>query len=177
MSLKKVILYSAMSLDGFIARENGDVSWLDEVAHPEGEDYGYHQFYDGVDITIMGNNTYNQVKSFGVEFPYKATTNYVFTSQKQLKDNQDVKYISTDHIEFVQDLKKQGGKNIWLIGGGALNNFFLINDLIDEMILHTMPVVLGAGIPLFGKFENTAPIELLGHRAFEGGVVEQRYRF
>lgn len=130
MAKRKVILYSAVSLDGFIARED--------------DDQDYKDFYQQIDVTLMGRKTYEQVLDFPGEFPYSKTINYVFTRQKQQSNN--LVHFIHDHIEeFVNQLKNQSGKDIWLIGGGELNTHPLNAGLIDEIILTIIPIVLGKG--------------------------------
>jgi dihydrofolate reductase len=80
--MRKLKLYIACSFDHFIARANGDVSWLELPEYAiKGEDYGYADFYDSIDTTIMGNTTYKIIKGFDIPFPYKDKKNYVFSIQ------------------------------------------------------------------------------------------------
>ena len=78
--MRKIISYIAMSIDGKIAKANGDISWLEEIPNPNNDDYGYAEFYNSIDTTLMGRITYEQVIGFDVPFPYPDKTNYVFTS-------------------------------------------------------------------------------------------------
>jgi dihydrofolate reductase len=82
--MRKIVLYIAASLDGKIARKDGDVKWLDEFSDPEQMDYGYNDFLNSIDTTLMGNNTYKQLLGFGIDFPYRGKTNYVFTRNARL---------------------------------------------------------------------------------------------
>jgi dihydrofolate reductase len=144
MAKRKVILYSAVSLDSFIAREDGNIDWLPSVDNSEDDDQDYKDFYQQIDVTLMGRKTYEQVLGFPGEFPYSKTINYVFTRQKQQSNN--LVHFIHDHIEeFVNQLKNQSGKDIWLIGGGELNTHLLNAGLIDEIILTIIPIVLGKG--------------------------------
>lgn len=146
---RKTILYSAMSIDGFISTVDGGVEWLDDYDPPPGEDYGYGAFYSSLDTTVMGRKTYEKVMSFDIPFPYPDTTNYVITRNTSKKNNQDVQF-KTDPIQLIRQLKeKKEGKNIWIVGGGELNTILLKHELIDELILSIIPIVLGTGIPLF----------------------------
>lgn len=173
--MRKLSLYSAVSLNGKIARPDGKVDWLDEVDHPKGEDYGYGQFYEGIDTTIMGHNTYKEVLGFGVEFPYKGKENYVFTRNTSKKEDQHVRFVSDDLVDFVQQLKKTEGRGMWLVGGGRLNTAFLNADLIDEMILHVMPIIIPDGIDLFQGEPNEAMLKLINSKIYSSGVVELHY--
>ena len=175
--MRKIIIYIAASSNGFIAKESGDVAWLDEIPHPEGADYGYHKFYNSIDTTLMGNNTYREVLGFDVPFPYKGKKNYVFTRNSSLTKDENVTYISGDIVSFVKDLKVQEGKDIWLVGGGLVNSALVNHQLVDEMILHLMPYSFGRGIPIFATDLEDTPLELLDSKVYSSGVVELKYRF
>ena len=171
--MRKIILYSAMSLDGFVARTDGSVDWL---FADTGEDYGYGNFYEQIDITLMGNRTYRQVLTFG-NFPYADKTNYVFTRNTATKDDEHVQFVHEDLVGFATDLKQQPGKDIWLVGGGQINTVFLNAALIDEMILSVHPLILGSGIPLFAGNPATTDFSLQHTQAFDRGLVQLRYRY
>ena len=99
----KIVLYIAKSLDGFIARKNGSVDWLDKF-NETGEDYGYKKFLDTVDTLIMGNTTYKQVLGFG-EFPYKGKDCYVFSRKERRNKDDNVTFVKGDVNEFLCTLK------------------------------------------------------------------------
>lgn len=161
--MKKVILYSAVSLDMLIAGENDDLEWLIDST-----DYGYDEFYQSIDITIMGRKTYDLVLTFG-DFPYKDKVNYVFSDNNQT-DNEDVKFITKDHLSNIQKILK--GKGIvWLVGGSYVNTFFLENNLIDELQLFIHPVFLEKGIPLFQISKGLSNFEIVETKIFENNVV------
>jgi dihydrofolate reductase len=154
MEQRKVVLYIAASLDGFIATEEHDLNWL---LSTEGEgDNGYSQFYDTVDTILLGRVTYDWIVEYEHgNFPYKGKECYVFSRTKR-DNNDDVTFVSEDIVPFIKDLKEKSGKSIWLVGGGELNNIFIKEDLIDELIINITPVLLGKGIPLFkGNNEQT----------------------
>lgn len=175
--MRKVILYIAISLDGYIAKLDGSVDWLEHIPHSNQEDYGYHNFYETIDTTLMGNKTYQQVIDFPISFPYATKINYVFTRQ-QLQDDENVTFINQDIGNFVRNLKQKEGAHIWLIGGGEINGILLEENLIDEMIVSIMPVVLGNGLPFFSiqtqkKMEYL--LELKETKSFQSGVVQLIY--
>lgn len=165
----KVILYIATSLDGYLAGPNHELDWLYHDA-----DYGYTEFYDSIDITLMGNETYRQVLTFG-DFPYKEKENFVFTRNTGLKDDKNVKYISADIPEFVEKLKNDNGKDIWLIGGGQINSLLLKEDLIDEIINSVHPLLLGKGIPLFPGTENLKSFRMTKYKEYPSGLAQLYY--
>jgi len=94
--MRKVILYVAISLDGKIAKPDGNVEWLDSIPNPDQLDYGYAEFYENIAITIMGNNTYEEVLGFDVPFPYPTKKNYVLTRQEGKTDTEFVSFVSGD---------------------------------------------------------------------------------
>ncbi|MCD5323360.1 MULTISPECIES: dihydrofolate reductase family protein [Pontibacillus] len=148
---RNVILYIATSLDGYIADKNGDVDWLHQFEG--GSDFGYYDFYETIDTTVMGRKTYEHVLELVDEFPYKDKTNYVF-SKTQHEGNAHVQLTKESPETFIRELKQQIGKDIWIVGGASLLKEFIAKDLIDEFKIFTMPILLGEGIPLF-----EAPLE------------------
>jgi len=174
--MSKVKLYIAMSLDGKIAKLNDDVSWLDEIPNPDKSDYGYYSFYEKIETIIMGNGTYKFIQNMDIEFPYKGKRCYVLTRDRSLQDNIDVNFVSAEKsIELVAQLKKEEGGDNWLVGGGQANTLFANNSLIDEIIIHVIPIVIGDGIPLFGDRLNKKMLTLLSSKSYQSGVVELIY--
>jgi dihydrofolate reductase len=170
--MRKIILYIAVSIDGYIAGPDGEIDWLHSIDNPDNNDFGYAKFYKSIDTTIMGNSTYKQILSFGVDFPYPEKTNYVFTKNNSESDTDDVKFVNSDFEKFVIDLKNSSGKNIWLIGGGKTNSFFLNNNFIDEIILTTIPIILGKGILLFDGKVKPYDIEINRLKNYKNGIVQ-----
>jgi dihydrofolate reductase len=125
----------------------------------------------------MGNSTYQQVLGLSPEFPYASKMNYVFTRNKELEKDENVTFVTENHLSFVKSLKEKPGKDIWLIGGGKVNAFFLENNLIDELILFIIPVLLGDGIPLFEKTGLSVPVQLSGSKTHGNVVMELKYNF
>ncbi|MBL1215506.1 MAG: dihydrofolate reductase [Ignavibacteriae bacterium] len=172
--MRKVVLYIAASIDGFIAGPKGEIDWLHSIENPDNDDFGYPKFYRSIDTTIMGNSTYKQILSFGIDFPYSDKTNYVFTKNKTLIDMDNINFVNADHKNFVSSLKSANGKNIWLIGGGKVNSFFLKNNFIDEIILATIPIILGKGIPIFSQMKKSKEMIISRMQKYNCGVVQQR---
>ena len=171
--MRKIILYIAASIDNYIARKDGSVDWLDDPDYAvEGEDYGYASFYESIDTTLMGNATYQEVLGFDVPFPYPDKTNYVFSRSMHEEKAEFVKFISSDILEFITQLKEKEGKDIWLIGGGQINTIFLENGLIDQLILTIIPITLGDGIPLFQKSSIETKFVLEKNRSFKSGLIQ-----
>lgn len=147
MEQRKLVLYIASSLDGYIATNEHNLDWLFAV---EGEgDNGYSKFYDTIDTILIGRVTYDWIiEHENGRFPYKGKECYVFSRTKKEHD-EHVTFIYEDIVRFLIDLKSKNGKNIWLVGGGELLNSFIKEKLVDELIITVAPRLLGKGIPLF----------------------------
>ena len=112
---------------------------------------------------------------WGIDFPYPDTKNYVITKKQELQDAEHVEFISESHIDFIRELKKQDGKDIWLIGGGQINTLLLNEGLIDEIQVFVMPIVLSGGIELFGALPTETKLKLVESKTHSTGVVEMKY--
>lgn len=176
----EVILYVASSLDGYIARADGAVDWLDEMPEqPNGpaEDYGYHEFIAGVGVVLMGRATYEQILAFGVEYPYPGTVGYVFSRTRAGERDENVQFVDGEDIpDFMGRLKETNDRNIWLVGGGHLVREFVRLDLIDRIELFILPVILGEGIPLFPPSTPQRNLRLVECRSYINGMVGLTYR-
>lgn len=148
--IRNIILYIAVSLDGYIARNNGAVDWLSDGSENLNIDNGYDRFYKSIDTVVMGRTTYEQVinELSPDVWVYEGKKCYVAATKKWESDNR-VEFISEDIAGFVNNLKKQQGKDIWLVGGGKLIDQFIKQNLIDKYIITIIPTILGDGIPLF----------------------------
>jgi dihydrofolate reductase len=173
--LRKLILYSAVSLNGKIARDDGSVDWLESIPNPDKLDYGYGEFIKTIGTTIMGGNTYRQLIEWDIPFPYVDQENYVFTRKVGQRDTEFVQFVSDHHVEFTQELIAREGKDIWLIGGGQINTLLLNAGLIDEVHLHVMPLVLPDGVELFEGSPDLSYFDLTHTKQYPGGVLELRY--
>ena len=165
--MTKIIVYIASSLDGYIARENGDIDWL-----PKPSESGYNAFYKSVDTVIMGKTTYDQVLTFG-EYPYKDKKSFVFTRTNQNKD-ENAEFVS-DVEKFVKDGFPNAGENIWLVGGAQIISSFLKQGVVDEIIISVIPILLGKGIPLFKNIENETKLEFVKTEKY-GQLVDLHYK-
>lgn len=168
--MRQVKLYIACSLDGYIARPNGDLDWL---IH-DTTDYGYNEFYDTIDTTISGYNTYEITKSFP-EFPYTGKENIVFTKRHINEKHPHIKFIDTDVVRFVKELKSKPGKDIWLVGGGDMIRTFNQNDLIDEHIIFRTSSIIGEGIPLFLPIKKDINLNLIESKSYPSGMTKSVY--
>ncbi|RAJ87945.1 dihydrofolate reductase [Chitinophaga dinghuensis] len=174
--MRKLKLYIAITLDGYIATKEGNIDWLLNFPNEDGNDYGYAEFLEEIDVTLMGNQTYKHVLQLADPFPYKEKTNYVFTKSANISIAPYVHFVDGDMVRFVKHLKNKPGKDIWLIGGSQINTVLLAADLIDELHIAQFPIVLGAGIPLFGGVQHLRQFELTHLKKNKNGVLELRYK-
>lgn len=170
-----VILYIASSLDGYIADREGGVKWL-ESFNQTGEDYGYRSFLEGISTLLMGAHTYHQVRGFG-DWPYRAKSTIVFThGGVGAGASAGVEAYSGAPEALLKRIQQETSKDIWLVGGGELIARFAAIDAIDEYRIFLMPVLLGAGVPLFAPGIPAANLDLNEVNSFRNGVVELRYQ-
>lgn len=167
--MRKVILFIASSLDGFIAGKSSEIDWLFTD-----QDYGYTEFFKTIGVVIMGRKTYEQVLTFG-EYPYKGTEGYVFSRSRAGTRDANVTFVSGNIAQFVDSLKAEPEKDIWLVGGSEVIQPFLEHDLIDEFIISIHPVILGGGIPLFRPPLPKRDLRLKNCKTFDTGLVRVTY--
>ncbi|AKB30563.1 Dihydrofolate reductase [Methanosarcina siciliae T4/M] len=169
-------LYIACSLDGFIARENGNIDWLTEYENSSETDYGYSEFYSSIGTVLMGRKTYEQVLGFGV-WPYGEKKTYVFTRQNEpLRRERNIEFVSGDVGKFVRRLKENTDEDIWLVGGSQLIRAFLEEDLVQDLIIFVVPVILGGGIPLFNRIGKEVRLRMIDTKRYENGLVRLEYK-
>jgi dihydrofolate reductase len=143
----KITYYVATSLDGFIARENGDVAWLDDL-NIDMTDTGYDDFFASIDGLVMGRNSYDFVFDYG-SWPYEDKPTWVCTSRElETLEGANLKIAKTAD-DAVKEAGSQGLKHLWLVGGGKLASSFLEKGFLTHLSISEMPVKLGLGIPLF----------------------------
>jgi len=170
--MRNIILYIAASLDGYIARADGSTEWLHNPAYTlEGEDFGYSALLQTIDTTLMGHGTYQAILGFDIPFPYPDKANYVF-SRSAHPDTEHVRFVSSDAVTFIKNLKQQEGQSIWLIGGGQLNTLLLNAGLVDEIILTYIPIVLGSGIALFAPEAQEKQLQVKKSKSYANGFVQ-----
>jgi len=170
---RKVVLYIAESLDGFIAKEDNDISWL-SIVEKTNEDYGYNDFVNTIDTVIMGRKTYEKVLSFGIEFPHKFKKCYVLSRTLE-GTNENVQFYDGNINELIKILKSESGKSIFVDGGAEVVREFRNENLIDEYIISIIPVLLGKGIRLFKDADMENKLKLIESKVFDSGLVQLRY--
>ncbi len=173
----KCSVFIATSLDGFIARPNGDLDWLTGGSGAEeSEDYGYKEFIDSVDTLVMGRNTYELALTFG-EWPYSNKQVVVLSSGSPTIPThlaKSVAVVAQPPTALVQQLAAKGARHLYIDGGKTIQGF-LRAGLIDEMTITTIPILIGEGIPLFGALERDVKLQHLATRAYASGFVQSKY--
>ena len=144
-------VYIATSLDGFIATGDGGLDWLNEIPNSEKSDFGYAEFMRGIDAIVMGRKTFEKILAFDA-WPYDIPVYVLSKSKISTPDELDdkVEIITGNPKKVVDQLNELGHQNLYIDGGITIQGF-LEEDLIDKMIITRVPVLLGEGIPLFGK--------------------------
>ena len=175
--MNKIQCYIATSIDGYIARKDNSIDWLDIIPIPEGSDLGYTDFYASIGTVIMGRKTYDEVMGFDVPWPYADVKSYVVTTDTNYK----VKTPNTHLVHqvdqnFIEEIKGEIDKNIWLIGGGGLVSQFMKLYALDELILTIIPIVLGSGISLFPDNPPETQFNLTKFQDFGNGAVMLNYQ-
>ncbi|MFI6515602.1 dihydrofolate reductase family protein [Spirillospora sp. NPDC050679] len=166
-------VFIATSLDGFIARPDGDIAWLTERAQHAG-DMGYQAFMDGVDTVVMGRATYDKVLTFGAEqWPYEGKHVAVLSTRLEA-DADDRITVHRDMDRLVRHLTERGSKNVYVDGGQVVQSF-LRAGLLHEIIITTVPVLLGDGLPLFGPLENDVELTHRSTNVVGDGFVQTTY--
>lgn len=170
------IVFIATSLDGYIADKQGGLDWLHSVPNPENLDLGFVPLMERIDGLIMGRNTFETVIGFGVEWPYSkpvfVLSNTLTEVPAELADK--VSIVSGELHDVVHSLNKRGYQDLYIDGGITIQNF-LQQDLIDELIITTIPVLLGGGAPLFGDLVSPLNFALSESKTLLNAVVQSHY--
>jgi dihydrofolate reductase len=169
----EVVYYVAASLDGYIATSDGGIEWLSPF-EGKGEDYGYAAFYASIDAILLGRRTYEQCLTFG-EWPYPGKPCWVFSHGAMKTTRPGVTSTNRDPRQMASELQARGLQRAWLVGGGELAGAFRREGLISEYIVSVIPVILGAGIPLFSSGMAHEALKLVETNAYPSGIVQLRY--
>lgn len=168
-------VYIAQSIDGFIADKNGGLDWLNEIPNPDNSDFGFNEFISKIDAIVMGRNTFETVQSFGM-WPYTKPVYVISSTLSKLPKEHHGKAetLNLKPLQLIEKLNDKGFSNLY-IDGGALIQSFLSEDLIDELIITTVPVLLGDGISLFGKLENSLKFKFNKSEVLADALVKNHY--
>lgn len=169
--MKKVVLFIAMSLDGYIADEKGRVNWLSGHGNEEENIDTYSAFIKNIDTVLMGWNTYHQVTTelSPNEWVYSGMTTYVFTHREE-SSTIEIKFTDENPVTLIKQLKQEEGKDIWICGGANLIQQLINADLIDKYYISIIPTILGKGIRLFGESPKEQKLKLLKEQNYNGIV-------
>ena len=186
--MSKAQYYCAASLDGYIAEADDTLAWLMgyqgsfEGADAEPMKGSYDRFYDGVGALVMGSATYEFILDHdgkGDQWPYAGKPTWVLTSRDLPRHgaaDADIRFANAD-VSSLHDemIAAAGERDLWVVGGGNVASQFADRGLLDEVLVTVVPVVLGNGKPLFDRRVPGGPMQLMGTRTFDTGMVELRY--
>jgi dihydrofolate reductase len=168
--MRKVVLALGISIDGYIARPNGEVDYLFMP-----KDYSMAPFFKTIDTSIMGRKTLEVSLKMGGTFGGSMAT-YVFSRSKPPGERDGMMFTNKSPAALISQLRKRPGKNIWLMGGGELARDFLKADLVDELQIGIVPVLLGEGIPLFLPGFPQRDFELVENKTYSRGLIVVEYK-
>jgi dihydrofolate reductase len=170
----EIVYYVAASLDGFIATSDGGIEWL-KPFEGGAEDYGYAEFYASVDCVLLGRKTYEQCVGFA-QWPYPGKPCWIFSRTLSDMSEAAVRFTSEAPSMAAKQIAAEGVQRAWLVGGGKLAAAFRAEGLITEYIVSVIPVLLGAGIPLFDGPGARRELRLAQSKTYDSGIVQLRYR-
>jgi dihydrofolate reductase len=178
----RVTIHMAASLDGFIARKDGRVDWLETADEFAGGDAMDPAFVEGflktIDCYVMGSRTYETALRFeaqGFGWAYGGKPAFVLTTRKLPRTRDNVEFHSGDLARFVNERLRPSYRKIWIAGGGMVSAECLRLGLADELYYSILPVLIGDGIPFFGTLGTDVALHLAGVKAYQSGMVELRY--
>ena len=171
---RKVIIYIASSLDGYIAKPNDDLSFL-SIVQKEGEDYGYADFVKSVDTVILGRKTYDWVMSQVPAFPHADKNTFIITRTARPAIGKIIFYTGKLK-DLISGLKAENGKNIFIDGGAEIVNELLKENLIDEFIISVIPILVGNGTKLFKDGRPEQKLQLVSVKSFDKGLTQLHYK-
>ncbi len=174
--MRKIVLYIAMSLDGYIADKSGGVGWLSGDGSDPENSGSYPEFSSTIDTVILGHTTYQQIitELSPDSWPYEEMQSYVLTHHKQ-EDRNRIHFVDTTMTALLDELKQQNGKDIWLCGGADIIDQALKANVVDELTISILPILLGDGIRLFQTSETPKSLTLISYRSYNG-IVDLVYR-
>jgi dihydrofolate reductase len=166
----EVVAYVALSIDGYIARDDGSVDFLERFSTDE---YGFHDFFDTIDALVMGSATYEQILGFG--WPYGDTPGLVLTTRDlATPEEATISFSAAPTGEAIRTYAMAFERRIWVVGGGKVITAALLAGAVDILEMYVMPIALGSGVPLFEE-SYTGRLDLREARSFTNGVVRLEY--
>jgi dihydrofolate reductase len=181
-AISRVTIHMAASLDGFVARKDGSVDWLETNDRFEGGDEiapaSAAEFLRTIDCYVMGSRTYETAREFeakGLGWAYGETPTIVLTRRQLLKHRSTVEFYAGDLRRLVEERLKPQYRNIWFVGGGAVSGECLRCGLADELRYSILPILIGDGIAFFAGLDRDVALHLLEAKAYRTGIVALRY--
>ena len=178
----RVTIHMAASLDGFIARKDGSVDWLETSDEFVGGETmvpsSIEAFLETIDCYVMGSRTYETALRFdaqGLGWPYGDKPTFVLTGRHLPRTRDTVEFHSGDLARFVNERLRPTFHSVWIVGGGAVAGECLRLGLADEVRYSILPVLIGDGIPFFGKLDRDIALHFAEVKAYKNGMVELRY--
>lgn len=166
----KISVYIAASIDGYIARKDNSIDWLDQVGGYD-EDYGFKEHFDSIDGLIIGRKTYDVASTVPDPYPGKRV---VVLSNHLRTVKEGMELYKGDLKHLVSKLHQEGIRHIWVDGGTTITQFLSL-QMVDSMTLSIIPVVLGAGLPLFGLIDREISCRLLSSQSYPSGLAQLKY--
>lgn len=174
--MRKVTIFIATSVDGYIAKPNDDLSFL-KLVEKEGEDYGYGEFTANIDTIIIGRKTYDYVVKEVGSTHYENGQKDVFVITRTERESVGKTNFYTGNLtQLIQRLKSENGKDIYCDGGAEIVNELLQHDLIDEIIISVIPILVGKGTRLFNDGRPEQQLELISAKSFDTGLTQLHYK-
>lgn len=170
--MRKIIAYLATSADGFIARPDGDVAWLDRPR--PADDYGMATFLRSIDTVVMGRVTWEMGQKLGGAV-VEGKRNIILSRTLPFHAAPGAMVENVDPVELATRLRAEKGRNVWLMGGADVFGAFLSAGALDEVIIHVVPVLIGTGISLLDPTPRQTELKLKSTRKFADGVVRLHY--
>lgn len=174
--MRKLSVFIATSLDGYIAKPNDDLGFL-KLVEKDGEDYGYAEFTANIDTIIIGRKTYDWVqREIGTSHYDNGERNVYVITRTERQNVGKTTFYTGNITDLVQQLKSETGKNIYCDGGAEIVNELLKSDLIDEFIISIVPVLVGNGTRLFKDGRPEQLLELVNSKTFDTGLTQLHYK-
>ena len=170
-------VFIAASLDGYIADKNGGIEWLHSVPNPDNLDLGYNNFISQIDAIVMGRVTFETVCGFDVDWPYTVPVFILSNSMNEVPEdyNEKAYHVNGSLSEVLNQIHQKGYYRLYIDGGTTIQNF-LKEDLIDDMIITTIPILLGGGFPLFSEMQHVLDFELTDSKVYLKDTVQNHFR-
>jgi dihydrofolate reductase len=174
---KKNSVFIATSIDGYIADKNGGIDWLHSIPNPDNDDMGYAEFTNNIDALVMGRTTFETVCGFDIDWPYDKPVFVLSNTLNEIPQSYVGKafLIKGTLTEIMEQINKKGYNRLYIDGGTTIRNF-LKADLIDEMIITTIPILLGGGSALFSKLPNKLKFELITTKTYLNQITQSHYK-